>query len=96
MDSSVEYAIQTFSRLRPCGIYKQDYINDLFQRFGDMEDCIEVRRYVVLTSLRLRTSLVGKEEKTSRLTSLTFLHLVITIDPLLLVVNTLFNLYFLI
>ncbi|CAI4222640.1 unnamed protein product [Auanema sp. JU1783] len=38
MDWSIDAAIQTFAGCRPTGIYKQDYINDLFERFGDGDD----------------------------------------------------------
>lgn len=40
MDCSVEAAILAFAHVRPPGIYKQDYINELFRRYEDIEDAI--------------------------------------------------------
>lgn len=40
-DWSVDLAILTFAKERPCGIYKQDYLGDLFERYGDPDDCLE-------------------------------------------------------
>lgn len=40
MDCSVEAAILAFADARPPGIYKQDYINELFRRYEDIEDAI--------------------------------------------------------
>ena len=42
MGCAIDFAIKTFAMMRPDGIYKEDYINDLFQRFGDIEDAAEV------------------------------------------------------
>ncbi|XP_030079530.1 mRNA-capping enzyme isoform X1 [Drosophila hydei] len=38
MDCSVEGALAVFAKSRPPGIYKQDYINELFRRYEDEED----------------------------------------------------------
>ncbi|XP_073445692.1 mRNA-capping enzyme isoform X4 [Dendrobates tinctorius] len=38
MDWSIEAAVATFAHTRPPGIYKADYIRELFQRYGDVED----------------------------------------------------------
>lgn len=38
MDCSVEAALDVFANARPPGIYKQDYINELFRRYEDEED----------------------------------------------------------
>lgn len=40
MDCSVEAAIMAFANSRPPGIYKQDYINELFSRYDDIDDAI--------------------------------------------------------
>ncbi|KAK2176308.1 hypothetical protein NP493_672g01027 [Ridgeia piscesae] len=37
-DWSVEAATDRFSRVRPPGVYKQDYLNELFKRYGDSSD----------------------------------------------------------
>ncbi|GBN11275.1 mRNA-capping enzyme [Araneus ventricosus] len=37
---SVEAAISCFSQARPPGIYKGDYLQELFRRYGDISDCI--------------------------------------------------------
>jgi mRNA-capping enzyme len=37
-DYDVAAAIQEFANARPPGIYKQDYINELFKRYGDEDD----------------------------------------------------------
>ncbi|KAG7246724.1 hypothetical protein CRUP_031429 [Coryphaenoides rupestris] len=38
MDWSVEAAVAAFSLSRPPGIYKGDYLKELFRRYGDLED----------------------------------------------------------
>ncbi|XP_055586524.1 mRNA-capping enzyme [Uranotaenia lowii] len=38
MDCSVEAALASFARARPPGIYKEDYIRELFLRYEDEED----------------------------------------------------------
>ena len=38
LDCSVEAALAMFSQARAPGIYKQDYINELYKRYGDEED----------------------------------------------------------
>ncbi|XP_013383469.1 mRNA-capping enzyme [Lingula anatina] len=38
MDWSIEAAVHTFNQARPPGIYKQEYLSDLFSRYGDIED----------------------------------------------------------
>lgn len=40
LDCSVEAALSEFAQARPPGIYKQDYINELFRRYDDEEDAI--------------------------------------------------------
>ncbi|CAJ0591841.1 unnamed protein product [Cylicocyclus nassatus] len=40
-DWAVDCAVLTFAKERPCGIYKQDYLGDLFERYGDPDDCLE-------------------------------------------------------
>ncbi|XP_041360929.1 mRNA-capping enzyme-like [Gigantopelta aegis] len=35
---SLEAAVRAFAQCRPPGIYKQDYLNELFSRYGDKED----------------------------------------------------------
>uniref|UniRef100_A0A1I7XLM0 mRNA_cap_enzyme domain-containing protein n=1 Tax=Heterorhabditis bacteriophora TaxID=37862 RepID=A0A1I7XLM0_HETBA len=40
-DWAVDAAVLQFAKQRPCGIYKQDYLADLFERYGDPDDCIE-------------------------------------------------------
>uniref|UniRef100_A0A158P8V7 mRNA-capping enzyme n=1 Tax=Angiostrongylus cantonensis TaxID=6313 RepID=A0A158P8V7_ANGCA len=42
IDWAVDCAVLTFAKERPCGIYKQDYLVDLFERYGDPDDCLEV------------------------------------------------------
>ncbi|GAB0087241.1 mRNA-capping enzyme [Sergentomyia squamirostris] len=39
MDFSVEAAMKAFSDLRPPGIYKGDYIRELYERYDDVDDC---------------------------------------------------------
>ncbi|VDM64584.1 unnamed protein product [Angiostrongylus costaricensis] len=41
IDWAVDCAVLTFAKERPCGIYKQDYLVDLFERYGDPDDCLE-------------------------------------------------------
>lgn len=38
LDFSVEAALATFAKIRPPGIYKQDYINELYRRYDDEDD----------------------------------------------------------
>ncbi|KAH8236005.1 hypothetical protein KR032_012247 [Drosophila birchii] len=38
LDCSVEAALSVFAAARPPGIYKQDYINELYKRYEDEED----------------------------------------------------------
>jgi mRNA-capping enzyme len=38
LDWSVDAAVSVFAQMRPPGIYKQEYLNDLFARFGDRSD----------------------------------------------------------
>ncbi|KAK2884298.1 hypothetical protein Q8A67_017935 [Cirrhinus molitorella] len=38
MDWSVEAAVAAFAQARPPGIYKADYLKELFRRYGDVED----------------------------------------------------------
>ncbi|KAG8444778.1 hypothetical protein GDO86_009810 [Hymenochirus boettgeri] len=38
MDWSIEAAVATFAQARPPGIYKADYLKELFRRYGDIED----------------------------------------------------------
>uniref|UniRef100_A0A8C5Q5X0 mRNA-capping enzyme n=1 Tax=Leptobrachium leishanense TaxID=445787 RepID=A0A8C5Q5X0_9ANUR len=38
MDWSIEAAVATFAQARPPGIYKADYLKELFRRYGDVED----------------------------------------------------------
>ncbi|XP_030752482.1 mRNA-capping enzyme [Sitophilus oryzae] len=38
MDCSLDLALQMFAKARPVGIYKQDYIMELYKRYGDVED----------------------------------------------------------
>ncbi|KAI8034172.1 mRNA-capping enzyme [Drosophila gunungcola] len=38
LDCSVEAALAVFANARPPGIYKQDYINELYKRYEDEED----------------------------------------------------------
>lgn len=40
MDCSVEAALMAFAQARPPGIYKEDYIKELFRRYGDEEDAL--------------------------------------------------------
>ena len=37
-DWSPEAAVSAFTKARPPGIYKEDYINELFRRYGDVSD----------------------------------------------------------
>jgi len=39
MDWSVEAAVRAYTESRPPGIYKEDYLQELFKRYGDIEDC---------------------------------------------------------
>lgn len=39
-DYDVAAAVQEFAKSRPPGIYKQEYINELFKRYGDEEDTL--------------------------------------------------------
>mgnify|MGYP000578978165 CR=1 FL=1 len=41
LDWSVDAAIGMFGNCRPPGIYKGDYIKELFSRYGDPEDALE-------------------------------------------------------
>lgn len=38
MDCSVEAALRAFASARPPGIYKEDYIKELYRRYDDIED----------------------------------------------------------
>ncbi|XP_048350587.1 mRNA-capping enzyme isoform X1 [Sphaerodactylus townsendi] len=38
LDWSIEAAVATFAQARPPGIYKGDYLKELFRRYGDIED----------------------------------------------------------
>ncbi|XP_072498904.1 mRNA-capping enzyme isoform X2 [Notamacropus eugenii] len=38
MDWSIEAAVATFAQARPPGIYKGDYLKELFRRYGDVEE----------------------------------------------------------
>lgn len=38
MDWSVDAAVQLYAQARPPGIYKQDYLQELFHRYGEVED----------------------------------------------------------
>nr|CAH7754788.1 unnamed protein product [Callosobruchus chinensis] len=38
MDCSLEIALETFAKARPVGIYKEDYIVELYRRYDDVED----------------------------------------------------------
>lgn len=38
MDFSVDVALETFAKVRPPGIYKADYIEELYRRFDDIAD----------------------------------------------------------
>lgn len=38
MDYAIETALQEFSIARQPGIYKQDYLDELFRRYGDIDD----------------------------------------------------------
>lgn len=38
LDWSVEAAVSLYAQARPPGIYKQDYLQELFQRYGDIDD----------------------------------------------------------
>ncbi|XP_060092942.1 mRNA-capping enzyme isoform X2 [Heteronotia binoei] len=38
LDWSIEAAVATFTQARPPGIYKADYLKELFRRYGDVED----------------------------------------------------------
>nr|XP_006626214.1 PREDICTED: mRNA-capping enzyme [Lepisosteus oculatus] len=38
MDWSIEAAVAVFAQARPPGIYKADYLKELFHRYGDVED----------------------------------------------------------
>lgn len=38
MDISVEIALDMFAKARPPGIYKEDYIEELYRRYDDVED----------------------------------------------------------
>jgi len=35
---SIEAALSVFSQMRPPGIYKQEYLLELFTRYGDRDD----------------------------------------------------------
>lgn len=38
MDCAIEVALEEFARVRPPGIYKQDYLEELYRRFDDVDD----------------------------------------------------------
>nr|XP_048701006.1 mRNA-capping enzyme isoform X3 [Caretta caretta] len=38
LDWSIEAAVATFAQARPPGIYKGDYLKELFRRYGDVDD----------------------------------------------------------
>ncbi|KAJ8917449.1 hypothetical protein NQ315_005496 [Exocentrus adspersus] len=38
MDCSLEIALDMFAKARPIGIYKQDYIEELYRRYDDVDD----------------------------------------------------------
>lgn len=40
LDYAVDAALMEFSKARPPGIYKQDYINELYSRYDDLEDAM--------------------------------------------------------
>jgi len=35
---SIEAALSVFGQMRPPGIYKQDYLSELFARYGEREE----------------------------------------------------------
>lgn len=43
MDWAIDAAIYSFAQMRPNGIYKQLYLDELMKRYGDEDDRIEVR-----------------------------------------------------
>ncbi len=43
-DWAVDASIGEFARCRPVGIYKQEYVDELFRRYGDLDDRIVVGR----------------------------------------------------
>lgn len=38
MDCAIEIALEMFAKVRHPGIYKQDYLRELYRRYGDVED----------------------------------------------------------
>jgi len=38
LDFAVDIAVDLFAQCRPPGIYKQDYLNELFRRYADSTD----------------------------------------------------------
>ncbi len=39
LNFSLERALQLFTEARPPGIYKADYLQELYQRYDDPDDC---------------------------------------------------------
>lgn len=38
MDCAIEIALEMFAKVRPPGIYKGDYLEELYRRYGDVDD----------------------------------------------------------
>lgn len=38
MDCAIEIALEDFARNRPPGIYKQDYLEELYRRYDDVDE----------------------------------------------------------
>ena len=38
MFCSIEAAVSVFTQMRPPGIYKQEYLSELFSRYGERDD----------------------------------------------------------
>jgi mRNA-capping enzyme len=38
LDFAIDIAVELFAQCRPPGIYKQDYLNELFKRYADVTD----------------------------------------------------------
>ncbi|EGV92274.1 mRNA-capping enzyme [Cricetulus griseus] len=64
MDWSIEAAVAAFAQARPPGIYKGDYLKELYRRYGDIEEapCIE-REIISPRHEKMKTGLIDKTQE---------------------------------
>lgn len=59
---SIEAAVATFAQARPPGIYKGDYLKELYRRYGDIEEA-PPHPYCQIGVLRMMMKMRMKMEK---------------------------------